>query len=393
MTTRLARLAASLTTFAALGLAVACGSPDDATDPAAEPDDGVAESTEQDLSGNALKLGYAGGRFDSIANPKWDDLFTSTSGTPHTRMCHTYASWDVLTHPGDKNVNGSAAHWDAWHAAVKGTCEIMVTFQSDPTNGAAPKKEPSVEELENSFKAFRAKYPDVHVFTTWNEPNNGHAAGDGLDHSLPPETAARYYLALRRNCHPGQGCLVATPDVLGWYDANSFQMKCSNDPDVLCKTGSYLDQLKFYIDRDAKSFGLPAKFRPEFIAVHPWNDAFRYTRDGSHCSDPKTCVTRAVLESLGGSWGRSFIWMTEVGVHSDKGEHVQACGAAFLQRLFASSKRITRFYYYSFCHAEGDGDVSLVNPGPGNSCSTGTTARPIMDVLRDRKQSIPGNCP
>ena len=123
------RLATTLTTFAALGCAIACGAPD-ASDPGAEADDGTAESSEQDLSGNALKLGYAGGHFDSLSNPMFDDLFTTTSGAPHSRLCHTYASWDVLTHPGGVNVNGSAAHWDAWHTAAKGKCEIMVTFQS-----------------------------------------------------------------------------------------------------------------------------------------------------------------------------------------------------------------------------------------------------------------------
>jgi hypothetical protein len=373
--------------------AVACGSSDDGTDAADDADDGVSLSSEQDLSGNAIRLGYAGGHVDVLENPGFQDLFTTTKGAKHSRLCHTYTSWNVLEHVGDASVNGSHAHWDAWHkAAVDDNCEIMVTFQSDPTNGVDPKEEPTVDQFENSFKAFRAAYPDIHVFTTWNEPNNGHASGDGLDHALPAETAARYYLALRRNCRPKDGCLVSTPDVLGWHDANSFQMRCSKNPDDLCKDGSYLDQLKYYIDRDAKAYGQRAGFRPEFVAVHPWNDSFRYTDDGSHCSDAATCVTKAALENLGGSWSKSFLWMTEVGVHSDKGDATQACGGAFLQRLFASSPRITRFYYYSFCRAEGDGDVSLVDSGPGNTCGAGTKARPIMEVLRDRKQNYSSEC-
>jgi hypothetical protein len=275
---------------------------------------------------------------------------------------------------------------------MKDRCEIMVTFQSSARNGVMEKREPSVQQFEDAFKAFRAKYPDVHVFTTWNEPDNGADSGDGLDHPLPPETAAHYYLALRRNCRPSQGCFVSTPDLFSWYDANSFQMKCSSDPDKLCATGSYLDQLKYYLARDAKSYGLPANFRPEYIAMHPWSDSFNYTREHDHCNNLGTCVTKAADQNLGGSWGKSFFWMTEVGVHSSKGPDEQACGGAFLNRLFRNNPRVVRYYYYTYCHAFADGDVSAANAGPGNSCKAGTTPRPIMKILRDRTMSYSPNC-
>lgn len=87
-----------IATLALLACA-ACG-------PADGSGEGAIASTEQELSGNALKLGYAGGHLDSLSNPMFDELFTT--GVAHARLCHTYTSWDVLTHPGNANVNGSA---------------------------------------------------------------------------------------------------------------------------------------------------------------------------------------------------------------------------------------------------------------------------------------------
>jgi hypothetical protein len=345
---------------------------------------------EQDLSAGAIMVGYTLGFASVFANPQFDDLWTSTRGAAHRRICHAYPAWDVADQSPGAPGNGNRAAFQAIYDTATGAnerCELLVSFKT--TNDAVP----SVDAYEKAMVAFQATWPEVHDFTAWNEPNNDNPPGNGLTapKTLGATTAAEYYLALRKHCDPTDGCHVAAGDIVGWGSVEAFETTCKGAAPDGCADGSFLDRYKHVIDSEATRFALPRGFRPEYFAIHPWYDSFQYTQHKARCDSNDTCVTRSTLASLSGSWSRAHVWITEVGVEDDDGhdvghsnEFTQACGASFLLRLFATSNRITRVYYSHFCGPGANGDSGLVTPGPHGSCATGTTPRKAMTVLRDR---------
>jgi hypothetical protein len=85
---------------------------------------------------------------------------------------------------------------------------VLVTFDhaADPLRYTLP----SVAEFSSLFRRFRAEYPWVTEFVTWNESNYY-----GEPTSTHPGRAARYYLALRRDC---PSCTILAPDLLDITD-------------------------------------------------------------------------------------------------------------------------------------------------------------------------------
>ena len=65
---------------------------------------------------------------------------------------------------------------------------------------------PSVKRFEREFVKFRARYPWIRDYLTWNEAN--HCSQPTCRN---PERAAQYYLALRKHC---PGCRIVAADVL-----------------------------------------------------------------------------------------------------------------------------------------------------------------------------------
>ncbi len=364
---------------------------------------GVDDETVEAATLADIKIGYAGMNANQFDNPALSDLFTSTASpaAQHVRTCHGYAPWEIAYDYYRRAEPAMATRFDTWYdrasAAGPDHCDqIMVTFKAWRTaNGSIssderyPHDPATSDELKNAFLAFRNRYPAVSLFTTWNEVNNRTASEAGLW----PWDAAKYYLSLRSVCHPSQGCLLATGDLLGWASAEDFQMKCSSNPDGGCTNGSYLDQFKYYVRKWSAHFGLGANFFPEFVAFHPWWDSFQYTRRKMHCDSPQTCVTRALLDNLGGKWSRALLWATEVGADQvdsypsgPEDDDLQACAVSYLQRVFALSSRITRFYYFDFCG---------LTKGQKSNCKSSEPG-PALTVLRDRQKHYrPANrsCP
>lgn len=341
--------AIALATAAALWTA-GCGA-----ELADEADDGLDTTSDAVQAGGPnLRIGYSGwGNLGVFGNPRYEDIWTRSDGRANARICHAYPRYDIAEAPGvDASRDAARAHFQQWHdLAVAHGCEISVALKSVNQHHAtgSPKIVPTGEQYERGFRAFRAAWPDVHVFSTWNEPNND----EGAETSLSPETAAEFYLRARRNCTPAEHCAVAAGDLASWHDwMGGVALQCgSTNPDQLCADGSYLDQFKFHIDRLSERYGLGAHFRPEYFGFHPWHDAFAYTEHGSHCGSAHDCMTRALLASLGGSWRRAHLWATEVavenrGVAGRAPDFGQACAGAFVMRLFAISPRITRLYYF-----------------------------------------------
>jgi len=354
-------------------------------------DEDESAAVEEDLSAGKMNVGWTVGFASTFENPAFDDMWTSTKGEAHSRICHAYPAWDVASQdPGTKG-NGQRESWQAIYdraTAANEHCELLVTFKMH--DNQIPR---SVDAYEKAFLAFRKAWPKVRRFTAWNEANNNHGAGNGLDDGktiLGPERAAEHYLAIRKHCAPKDNCIVAAGDILAWTNMAALKEECPGKPEDGCADGSFLDQYKNAIVTKAERFGLPKSFRPEYWALHPWFDSFNYTQHKAHCQSADDCATRAMLRSLDGSWKNSRVWITEIGVNHEgpKGftdEKAQACGAAFVLRLFAISDRITKVYYSHFCGAGANGDSALVD-----ACKMPARERQAFTVLRNREANVPG---
>ena len=377
----------------ALAIVVAgCGASDATSEETAD------DADEALVAGDAraVDIGFNGGpdQFEFT-----DDFFASEARRG-PRLCHTYVRFDVAEQrpdPGSADSEpGSRGYLERWLRAAQGHCdEAFISFKA-----AAPGRAPSEASFTSAFRAFvttswaqETGFTGGFAFSVWNEPNNPAGSGNGLGTVIEPELAARYYLAAEKLCRQ-HGCKVAAGDFASnggtW---NDYEWNCANDnvaPRDLCKQASarnpghrpasYLDRYKNTIANHADEYGLGARFRPEYFAFHGWHDANEYLDTGSHCSSYSDCVTRRLLTSLGGSWGQVQLWDTEVGVDQDAApisDHEQACGAAFLLRVTALSKRITRLYYTRY-HG-GTGELAR-NHAP----------RPAMQVLADRETHVNG---
>lgn len=329
------------------------------------------------------------------------------AGVP--RLCHIYTYWDIANHdPGTGNqTHKSLAGLVAWFGQAQGRCDrVLVTFKGLALD--TPTAPPSAAAFEQSFLDFvaltgdgqpLAGWGDKLDFTPWNEPNNPAPSGNGLREDLSPELAARYYLSIRKHCEPAAGCEVAAGDfATNGNTARDIAWNCANDNDPANTTTrcahpssmnpgdsapSYLDRYKNFIAVHAGDYGLPAGFRPEAFAYHPWHDVNSYIDANAVCSSYQNCATRRLLKSLGGSWGGVEIWDNEIGVGLQNAtppdeNTTQPCGAAFLVRLTELSPRVTRLYYMHFLS------------GHGPLFDGGTTLRPAGQVLAGRATSYDG---
>jgi hypothetical protein len=322
-------------------------------------------------------IGMAGQNSELVAYT----TFRTANQTPASepRVCHVYTYWNIANQdPAGGTGVHTLAGLTAWLAQAQGACdEAMITFQGAQT--PTPNTAPSVAAFEQAFLAFLAvpavaSWQGKLSFTAWNEPNNPANSGNGLQSSLSPELAAQYYLVLRKHCDPTAGCKVAAGDfATNGNTWNDLEWNCANDNDPANTTThcaapssenptnappSYLDRYKNYIALHATDFTLPAGFRPEYLAFHPWHDVNEYIDNNAQCSSYGNCATRRLLQSLGGTWGGVEIWDNEVGVGLQNStppdeQTTQPCGAAFLVRLTELSPRITRVYFMHFSGGNG----------------------------------------
>ena len=169
---------------------------------------------------------------------------------------------------------------------------------------------PSVKAFEREVVRFRARYPWVTDYLTWNEAN--HCSQPTCRN---PERAAQFYLALRKHC---RGCRIVAADLLdgskmvGW--AQRFQKAVGN--------------------------------RRVIWGLHNYIDANRFRTRG----------TRALLRAVKGD-----IWFTETGglVVRRNGSTVEFPGStrhaakatSWVFRLAALSPRVKRVYFYHWSPA------------------------------------------
>ncbi len=164
---------------------------------------------------------------------------------------------------------------------------------------------PSVATFTREFRAFRARYPWVKDYLTWNEANIC-----GQPTCKHPERAARFYLSIRRHC---KGCRIVAADVLDGSKLVSW----------------------------VRRFAHTARTTKVIWGLHNYIDANRFRSRG----------TRALLRAVKGN-----VWFTETGgiVERNNGSPIQfpestahaAKATDWVFRLAELSSRVRRVYLY-----------------------------------------------
>jgi hypothetical protein len=214
------------------------------------------------------------------------------------------AAWDAL------QSDWQRAELDTYMAAARAAkVRVLLGFgrSRDPEKAH---KLPSVKAFEREIVKFRARYPWIRDYVTWNEAN--HCSQPTCNN---PRRAAEFYLALRKHC---RGCTIVAASVLdgskmvGWV--RRFQRRIGN--------------------------------RRVIWGLHNYIDANRFRSRG----------TRALLRAVKGD-----IWFTETGglVMRRNGSTVKFPGntrhaaeaTRWVFKLAALSPRIKRVYFYHWSPA------------------------------------------
>lgn len=208
---------------------------------------------------------------------------------------------------------------DAWLAAAKTAgMEPLVAFGHSRVDGRQ-RHLPSVAEYRRQFRAFRTRYPQVKLYTAWNEPNH-----DSQPTFRHPERAAAFADVVADEC-----------------------------PDCTLVAGDVLDQagVTAWLTRYRRAL----KTEPEVWGVHSYSDANRFRDRG----------LKRLLDALPGE-----LWLTETGGLAAFGGSFpydltrQARATNYLFVLARSSPRIRRVYLYNWTGLpEGTAfDAGLTNP-------------------------------
>jgi hypothetical protein len=235
-------------------------------------------------------------------------MFTSSAfqklGVKHSRLV---LAWDWYRDPHTVYLT------DLWmHEAQAAGVQPLVAFNRNwRSNGH--RKLPSMSLYRKSFRLVRERYPWVTDYSAWNEANH-----TTQPTSKKPRMAARYYLAMRKDCRT---CTIVAADVL-------------DSPDML----AWIKTFKRYAPM-ARIWGL-----------HNYKDA----------NDAKG-TTRLLLKAV-----RGQVWLTETGgilrlkpSDGSRGgrKHTKAEQARAVKRVYQiakSNRRIARVYFYEWAKKKGN---------------------------------------
>jgi hypothetical protein len=212
--------------------------------------------------------------------------------------------WDALTSPSE------TAAIDRWMSAAQAAgVRPLVSFAHSFLPGRR-RVLPTPSRLKYEFRRFRARYPWVNTFATWNEANH---CGEPVCHR--PQLVGAYYNALRREC-PACHILAAEvldePDMVSWID--SFETEAQGDP------------------------------QRQIWGIHNYLDANRL----------RTIGTRELLAHTHGK-----VWFTETGgivyrrnrstiTFPESAAHAATALRWVFDELVPLSSRITRVYVYNW---------------------------------------------
>jgi hypothetical protein len=256
----------------------------------------------------ALTIGIADQKPDMFTDPRFlaSDLHYARRAVP----------WDALTSP------TQTAQIDAWLAGARAA---RVTPLLSFTHSSANRRQlPSPERLLYEFRRFRARYPWVTDYASWNEANH---CGEPTCHR--PELVAAYWRKLRVACPT---CRILAAEVLDMPNMTSW----------------------------VKAFRRAAKVEPRYWGIHNYIDANRL----------RTTGTRRLLKAVKGQ-----VWFTETGgivsrtnrrkvTFPESAEHAAKATRFLFDDLIPLSRRITRVYLYHWNSEPGPKtwDSGLIGP-------------------------------
>jgi hypothetical protein len=256
----------------------------------------------------ALTIGIADNKPDMFADARF-----AAVGVAHARLA---IGWDALSSP------WQVAQLDAWlRGAHAANVTPVVSFGHSRTDRRSV---PSPERFLYEFRRFRARYPWVHEFATWNEANH---CGEPTCHR--PRLVAAYYRKLRREC---RRCRILAAEVLDM-------------PNMV---------------RWVRSFKRAAREEPRYWGLHNYIDANRR----------RTTGTRRMLRAV-----RGQVWFTETGgivwrrnrgkvPFPESAAHAATATRFLFNRLVPLSRRVTRVYIYHWnvTGLPGTWDSALFDP-------------------------------
>jgi hypothetical protein len=268
----------------------------------------------------ALTVGIADNKADMFFDPRF-----AASGIGTVRIS---VGWDALSSP------WQTAQLDQWlTAAHNAGVDPLVSFGHSRTDRRSL---PTPERFLFEFRRFRARYPWVQEYATWNEANH---CGEPTCHR--PRLVAAYYRNLRREC---PSCRILAAEVLDMPNMVSW----------------------------VHAFRRAAGEEPRYWGLHNYIDANR----------ARTTGTRRMLKAVKGQ-----VWFTETGgivrrtnrhkvTFPESAKHAAAATTFLFSKLVPLSRRVTRVYIY---HWNADAtptnwDSALIGP-------TGR-ARPAYNVVR-----------
>jgi hypothetical protein len=259
---------------------------------------------------SALTIGIGDQKPDMFSDPRFLD-----SGIQLARRA---VAWDALTSP------GQTAALDEWmNAARAAHVDPLVSFTHSSLNR---RQLPTPERLLYEFRRFRARYPWVTEFATWNEANH---CGEPTCHR--PELVAAYWRKLRIACPK---CKILGAEVLDMPNMTSW----------------------------VKAFRRVSKVQPRYWGLHNYIDANRLRTSG----------TKRLLKAT----GSALIWFTETGgivsrvnrrkvTFPESASHAAIATRFVFDRLVPLSPRNTRVYLYHWNSEPGPKtwDSALIGPG------------------------------
>jgi hypothetical protein len=237
-------------------------------------------------------VGVGEQRADVFSNSHFRDL-----GIRHVRLV---VAWDALHSRWQRH------EIDAWMAAAEQAgARPLVAFGR---SRIARKKKllPSPARFRKEFRAFRARYPIVRDWVTWNEGN--HCSQPTCRR---PDVVARYHDIMRRAC---PNCSIVGADVL--------------DQDNMVPW--------------VQAFRRAARVTPRIWGLHNYLDANRFRTSG----------TKTLLRAV-----RGQVWFTETGGlvdradgkrrhHFEQSTRHAAKATRWVFKLAALSPRVRRVYFY-----------------------------------------------
>ena len=279
-----------------------------------------------------LTVGIADQKADMFGDPWFLRL-----GVQHARI---YVPWDAMAY------EDQAAELHRWmQAAYRAGVRPLVSFGHSRVHRRLL---PSPERFKYEFRRFRARYPWVRTYATWNEANH---CGEPTCHR--ERLVAAYYRKLRQEC---RGCTLLAVELL-------------DQPNMVAWTRTFT--------RHVRRAGMRA---PRRWAIHNYVEANRFKSDR----------LRQLLRNVSGD-----VWITETGgivkrrhrtKHTVKRIPESSAHAARVMRYLLEdvprlSGRIKRVYLYHWNAATrlDSWDSALIGP-------TGRR-RPAYRVLANRLDS------